>query len=130
MTYTKERVEELLKQQRELCQEYVDDNFSALAAPSPPLPEQKVDSKQIQQLADKIRETIACCMVASTRNAVQSDWDYDLDFTTTELVKLFEAGKDKLYEVDETLREFEDWMHGEDGKKVTHARKLIIELLK
>lgn len=35
---------------------------------------------------------------------------------------------DKLQEVDFILMQFEDWMHGEDGKKVTYARKLIKEL--
>lgn len=35
---------------------------------------------------------------------------------------------EKLEEIDEILASFEDWMHGEDGNKCTHARKLIIEL--
>ena len=35
---------------------------------------------------------------------------------------------EKLEQIDEILSSFEDWMHGEDGNKVTAARKLIIEL--
>jgi hypothetical protein len=34
----------------------------------------------------------------------------------------------RLDEIDEILSYFEDWMHGQDGKKVSHARSLIFEI--
>jgi len=38
--------------------------------------------------------------------------------------------KTKLNEIDEILMQFEDWMHDEDGKNCTKARKLINEIKK
>jgi hypothetical protein len=35
---------------------------------------------------------------------------------------------DKLDTVDDILIEFEDWMHGDDGKKCTEARNLLIQI--
>lgn len=35
----------------------------------------------------------------------------------------------KLLEIDMILASLEDDMHGEDGKKISKARKLIIEIL-
>jgi vacuolar-type H+-ATPase subunit H len=37
---------------------------------------------------------------------------------------------EKLEEIDEILASFEDWMHGEDGKRCTEARKLLREAIK
>lgn len=34
----------------------------------------------------------------------------------------------KLNEIDEILSGFEDWMHGQDGKNCSLARKLVSEL--
>jgi hypothetical protein len=36
---------------------------------------------------------------------------------------------EKLEEIDEILTSFEDWMHGEDGKRCTEARKLLKEVI-
>jgi len=38
--------------------------------------------------------------------------------------------KEKLNEIDDILMQFEDWMHDEDGKNCTKARKLINEIKK
>lgn len=43
-------------------------------------------------------------------------------FTSDEL-------KDVLLEIDGILAGLEDWMHGKDGEKVTHARKLIAKII-
>ena len=36
--------------------------------------------------------------------------------------------KNKLYEIDEILSGYEDWMHGKDGDDCTKARKLLAEV--
>lgn len=36
--------------------------------------------------------------------------------------------KETILEIDDILRYFEDFLHGEDGNKITHARKLLSQL--
>jgi len=37
---------------------------------------------------------------------------------------------EKLSLIDETLMSYEDWMHNDDGKKCTEARKLVVDIKK
>ena len=39
------------------------------------------------------------------------------------------SDEEKRDRIDEILMSLEDWMHGEDGKKVSEARKLLNELI-
>jgi len=36
---------------------------------------------------------------------------------------------EKLNQIDDILMQFEDWMHDEDGKNCTKARKILAEIL-